>query len=58
MELDSKFHRKKKKTEASFRYCDVTKELWDSIEAANAQKRTNARILELMKEIVGLKHGE
>ena len=41
----------------SFKYLDTAKELWDSIETAYAQKRNNARVLELKKEIVAFKHG-
>ena len=41
----------------SFNYLDTTKELWDSVEAAYAQKRNNARVLELKKEIAAFKQG-
>ena len=41
----------------SFKYLDTAKELWDSIETAYAQKRNNARVPELKKEIVEFKQG-
>lgn len=41
----------------SFKYCNTAKELWDSIEAAYAQKRNNARILELKKQIATFTKG-
>ena len=41
----------------SFKYSETAKELWQSIEAAYAQKRNNAKILELKMEIAGFKQG-
>ena len=41
----------------SFKYLETAKELWDSIKTAYAQKRNNARVLELKKETVGFKQG-
>eukprot|EP00268_Persea_americana_P002437 TRINITY_DN107351_c0_g1_i1.p1 TRINITY_DN107351_c0_g1~~TRINITY_DN107351_c0_g1_i1.p1 ORF type:complete len:160 (+),score=24.65 TRINITY_DN107351_c0_g1_i1:437-916(+) len=43
---------------ASFEYCNAAKEVWESIEAAYAQKKNSARILELTKEIAAAKQGE
>lgn len=34
-----------------FKYSEAAKDLWESIEAAYAQKRNNARILELRMKI-------
>lgn len=35
----------------SLKYSSTEKEIWDSIEAAYSQKRNNARVIELKKEI-------
>lgn len=41
----------------SFKYSTTAKELWDSIEAAYAQKRNNARIFELKMVIASFQQG-
>ena len=41
----------------SFKYFETAQELWESIEAAYAEKRNNARILELKMEIANFKQG-
>lgn len=44
-------------TGRGFKYSDTAKELWESIEAAYAQKRNNSHILELKKEIATFTQG-
>lgn len=43
---------------AVFQYCPTSKELQDAIEAANGQKRNNARVFELRRESALLQQGE
>lgn len=42
----------------NFKYSDTAKDLWDSIEVAYAQKRNNACIFELKREIALIQQRE